>query len=303
MSQKMTTEDLTKKQNPSTQLPNDRDPKKLSREIGLEIGSLFGRHFLKIKHLHYGYWPDDLEVDITNLYIAQDRYIEFLLSHIPQNVKNVLDVGCGSGQNAKRLIDAGFNVDCVSPSPVLAQYTRDLIGSRHQVYESYYEKLATDKRYDMIMFSESFQYMDIEDAIKKTQHLLNKDGFLLICDIFKNDVEGKCTLSGGHRFTDFNQILSRHPFELIKEIDITDKTAPTIDLEHKMFMEVGMPAWDLFDQLMDSRYPLMAKFLRWKYKKKIGRLRKKYFDGQRTGANFKKFKSYRLLIYKMTKIS
>jgi len=295
----MATEDLTKKQNPSTQLSTERAPKKLSREIGLEIGSLFGRHFLKIKHLHYGYWPSDLEVDITNLYIAQDKYIEFLISNIPQNVKNILDVGCGSGQNAKRLIEAGYNVDCVSPSPVLAQNTRDAIGSEHTVYVSYYEELATDKKYDMIMFSESFQYMNMEEAIKKNQELLNKNGCLLICDIFKNDVEGKCTLSGGHRFSDFNEVIASSPFVLEKEIDITDKTAPTIDLEHKMFMEVGLPAWDLFDQLMDSRYPLMAKFLRWKYKKKIGRLRKKYFDGQRTGANFRKFKSYKLLVYKM----
>jgi SAM-dependent methyltransferase len=295
----MITEDQSKKQNPSTQLPSDRAPKKLSREIGLEIGSLFGRHFLKIKHLHYGYWPGDLEVDITNLHIAQDRYIEFLISNIPQNVKNILDVGCGSGQNAKKLIEAGYNVDCVSPSPVLAEYTQDAIGSEHTVYVSYYEELMADKQYDMIMFSESFQYMDMEQAIEKTRQLLNKDGCLLICDIFKNDVEGKCTLSGGHRFSDFNEIISKSPFVPEKEIDITDKTAPTIDIEHKMFMEVGLPAWGLLDQLMDSRYPLMAKFVRWKYKKKIGRLKKKYFDGQRTGANFRKFKSYKLLVYKM----
>jgi len=296
----ITTEDLSEKQNSAIQLPGDKDPKKLSREIGLEIGSLFGRHFLKIKHLHYGYWPEDLEVDITNLHIAQEKYIEFLISHIPQNVKNILDVGCGSGQNAKRLIEAGFNVDCVSPSSVLAQHTRDLVGSQHKVYESYYEKLITDKKYDLVMFSESFQYMNMEEAIRKTQGLLNKNGFLLICDIFKRNMQGRSALSGGHYFNNFNEILSMYPFKLEKDIDITNETAPTIDIEHEVFMEVGLPAWDLLDQLLASRYPRMAKFLKWKYKKKIAKLRKKYFNEQRTGANFKKFKFYRLLLYRMT---
>lgn len=277
---------------------DNSDPKKLSREVGLEIASVCGKHFLKLNHLHYGYWPKDLEVDITNFYIAQENYTEFLLSHIPENVKSILDVGCGNGQNAKRLINAGYNVDCVSPSPLLVQRTRDLLGPEYTIYQSYYEDVVTDKRYDLILFSESFQYIKIEDAIRKTQSLLEKDGYLLISDVFKNDVEGKCPLSGGHRLSAFNETISQYSFKLVKEVDITDETAPTIDIENKMYMEVGLPTWELLNQLMFSRYPLMAKFLRWKYKKKIAKLQSKYFGGQKTGQNFKKYKSYLLLIYK-----
>jgi len=43
-----------------------------SREVGLKIGWICGEYFLKLDHLHYGYWPDDLDVDITNLRRAQD---------------------------------------------------------------------------------------------------------------------------------------------------------------------------------------------------------------------------------------
>jgi len=299
MPETLKTESLSNQQELIPQLPVHSDPKKLSREIGLEIASLCGKHFLKLNHLHYGYWPKDLEVDITNLYIAQEKYTEFLISHIPRNVKSILDVGCGNGQNAKRLIDAGFTVDCVSPSPTLAQRTQDLLGSGCTIYQSYYEDVITDKRYDLVLFSESFQYIKIEDAIKKTQSLLEKDGYLLISDVFKNDVEGKCPLSGGHHFSAFNDTISQYPFKLVKEVDITDETAPNIDIENKLFMEVGLPAWNLFNQLMFSRYPLMTKFIRWKYKKKIAKLQTKYFGGQRTGQNFKKYKSYLLLLYKL----
>lgn len=275
------------------------NPKKLSREIGLEIGSLCGRHFLKLKHLHYGYWPKDLEVDITNLYIAQEKYTDFLLANIPEGVKSILDVGCGSGQNAKKLADAGYAIDCVSPSPMLAANTRDLLGPGHEVYESYYESLSIDKRYDLVLFSESFQYIKIEDAIEKTRGLLKKDGFLMISDIFKKDVEGRCPLSGGHSLSVFNSVVSQQQLELIKDLDITEQTAPNIDIENKLFIEVGLPAWNLLDKLMLSRYPLTTKFLKWKYRKKIKKLEAKYFDGTRTGDNFKKFKCYKLLIYKI----
>jgi len=298
MSEMFRTEDSNKEQNTGYRIPGNGDPKKLSREIGVEIASLCGRHFLKLKHLHYGYWPKDLEVDITNLHIAQEKYTDFLLSHIPQNVKTILDVGCGSGQNAKKLIDTGYKVDCVSPSPMLAQHTRDLLGPDCEIFESYYENILTDKRYDLILFSESFQYMKMEDAIKKTQQLLNKNGYMMVCDVFKNEMEGKCPLSGGHHFSTFNGIIPQYPFKLVKEIDITEETAPNIDIENKLFIKVGLPAWNLFNQLMFSRYPLMTKFLRWKYKKKIAKLQAKYFGGQRTGQNFKKYKSYLLLIYK-----
>ena len=81
-----------------------KDKKEVSRDIGLEIGSICGKYFLKLDHLHYGYWTKDLEVDIMNVRIAQENYANFLISHIPESGKKILDVGCGTGQIAKKLI-------------------------------------------------------------------------------------------------------------------------------------------------------------------------------------------------------
>ena len=36
-------------------------------EIGLEIGLVLSRFFLDTEHLHFGYWPDDLDVNLDNL--------------------------------------------------------------------------------------------------------------------------------------------------------------------------------------------------------------------------------------------
>jgi len=272
----------------------------LSREIGLEIAAICGKHFLNLEHLHYGYWTKDLEVDLANLRIAQENYANFLISHIPDGVRSILDVGCGRGQMAKKLVDVGYKVDCVSPSPLLSQQSRDLLGDRSDIFECYYEQLQTENRYDVVLFSESFQYIEPEEAIKKTLCLLNGDGYLLICDVFRTDAQSKNPQSGGHPLTRFYNIVSEYPLGLVKDLDITEETAPTIDIEGHIFKEVVHPVVNLLEQLLDNRYPFISKFLKWKYRRKIDKIYGKYFSGQRTGENFKKFKSYRLLLYKKT---
>jgi len=281
----------------SQSVDKKKSKKTISREIGLEIGTICGKHLLKLEHLHYGYWTKDLEVDISNLRTAQENYTNFLISHIPQNVEKILDVGCGSGQTAKKLVERGYQVDCVSPSLFLAERARDLLGSGSNVFECCYEKLQTENRYDVVLFSESFQYIDPKEAIEKTLSLLNSNGYVLICDLFRIDIEEKCPVSGGHSLTKFFNTVSEYPLELVKDLDITEETAPNIDIEDHIFKEVVHPVLNLLQQLLDSRYPFISKFLRWKYKKKINKLHRKYFSGERTGENFRKFKSYRVLLY------
>jgi SAM-dependent methyltransferase len=275
-----------------------KNKKTFSREIGIEIAAICGRHFLKLEHLHYGYWTKDLKVDLANLHVAQENYSDFLISNIPDEVNSILDVGCGMGQIAKKMIDNGYKVDCVSPSPVFAQQTQALLREKSKVFECHYEQLQTENLYDLILFSESFQYIEPEKAIKKTLALLNRDGYLLICDVFRMDTMGKCPISGGHNLTNFFNIISEYPLRLVKNLDITEETSPNIDIENRIFKEVVEPVADLLGQLLDSRYPLIYKVLRWKYKRKIEKIHHKYFSGRRTAKTFKKFKSYRLLLYK-----
>ena len=58
------------------------------------------------------------------------------------------------------------------------------------------------------------------------------------------------------------------------------------------------PVVDAGERLFKHRYPIAHKFLSWKYRKQIDKLQKKYLGGGRTGEEFKKYKSYQLLVYK-----
>ena len=66
------------------------------KEVGLDIGLAFSKHFYKTDYLHYGYWPQGLPVEPANVFEAQENYANFLLKNIPEGVSSILDVGCGS---------------------------------------------------------------------------------------------------------------------------------------------------------------------------------------------------------------
>jgi len=269
-----------------------------SREVGLEIGAICGKYFLKSQHLHYGYWTGDLEVDIANLSIAQENYAKFLISHIPDGVKTILDVGCGTGEMAKKLVDMGYQVDCVSPSPFLTKRACEVLGNRSHIFDCYYEELQTGNRYDVILFGESFQYVGLQKALDITIKLLNKGGQLLICDFFQKDVEGKSVMGGGHELTKFYDLIAQCPFELVKDLDITEETSPTTDIYDDALQKAVRPVVGLVFDFLNDRYPVASKFLRWKYKKQMNKINEEYFSGGRISEDFRKFKSYRLFLYK-----
>jgi len=275
-----------------------KTPRKVEfKELGLVLGAILGQHLLKIKDLHYGYWTPDLPVDYFHLEQAQANYSQFLISHLPPGIKTILDVGCGIGGMARKLLDLGYQVDCVSPSPLLTLEARKRLGQDCRIFECGYEELETPNCYDLILFSESFQYVKMDKAFAQTLRFLRPGGYLLISDFFKTDAEGKSALHGGHRLSKFYRLISPYPFQLLQDLDITEQTAPTLTLYHEILTQVGLPTRDLLNYLLDTNYPRLAKFLRWKYKAKIEKLNGKYFSGERDAAHFAIFKSYRLLLY------
>lgn len=271
---------------------------KSSRELGLEVAAICGKHFLKLDHLHYGYWAGDLPVDIGNLRKAQEQYTEFLVSHVPAGVRTVLDVGCGTGQTARRLMDMGCQVDVVSPSPLLSEQARLHLGQTSQIFECPYEQLETEHRYDMVLFSESFQYIRLEEAIEKTFRLLKPHGYLLIFDVFKTNSNGGRTVGGGHNLVRFYEQIAAHSFELVLDMDVTQQTAPNLDLLDDTLKNVVAPVLNESLAFLSGRYPLTVKFLRWKYRKKIRRTCAKYLNGHRRSEDFRRLKTYRLMLYK-----
>ena len=113
-----------------------------SKEYGLEFGLITLKNFFNTDYLHYGYFSDDIPVDVYHLHLAQKKYSDKLISQIPPGVKTILDVGCGSGRFAHDLTEKGYQVDCVSPSKILTEHAKGLLNNSSTIYEKNSKILA-----------------------------------------------------------------------------------------------------------------------------------------------------------------
>lgn len=269
-----------------------------SKEVGLEVGLHFFKFFLKSEYLHYGLF-ERLEPNIQNLAKAQENYAEFLILNIPDGVKTILDVGCGSGRMARTLLEKGYQVDCVSPGTLLTNYVKESLGNRIELYNCKFEDLKTAKKYDLVMFCESFQYIPIDRSILGALDVLKPGGFIIVSDFFQTDEPGKSPIGGGHKFKEWEEKKAIFKIKQLKERDITKETSPTVDLVNQMTMEFLHPTWNVIFKLAEDRFPMVIKFFKWKYKKKLAKMENKHFQGQRNGANFAKYKKYMFYLFQL----
>ena len=269
-----------------------------SQKIGLDIGLVIGRFFMGSEDLHYGYWPNGKNASVQNFAHAQDSHSELIMDHIPEKTNYILDVGGGSGNLALKLLNKGFSVDCVIPSKFLADQAKVKLGNKSVIHIWGFEQMPTTKTYDLIIFSESFQYLKMGKTLHKVEQLINPNGHLLICDFFRRDVPGKSPMGGGHSWQGFQDTISTLPLQQVTDLDISEETAPTIDLLDQFCQDVLMPISEMSGSYLQYNYPYLTALINWKLKKRIEKIRRTFLSGELNGDSFKKFKTYRLLLYK-----
>jgi len=274
-----------------------------SKEIGLVAGLNLFNFFLGTKDLHYGLWGDDLEVKVQNLPEAQKRYSDFLIGHFPDDVKTILDVGCGAGGLATELLSRGYQVQGVSPSPLLSEAAQNQAGDDFKIHHGRFEdvKFSVNEKFDMVMFSESFQYITLDMVLDKAQSLLRPGGYIVISDFFKTNATGKSVVGGGHKFDEFQKVLNDSGLKVLEEKDITKETAPNLDLVNQMGRELLLPTMKLIGYTFKNNRPWLSKIFTWKFRKKLDKIDYKYLSGERNAEAFTKYKIYKFYLLKMEK--
>ena len=277
-----------------------RNTRREWQHVALVAGFLSGRHFVGTSDLHYGYWPEGVEQTISNLPRAQEEYSNFLMENIPWTAKRILDVGSGAGSLAHKLLTRGHGVDCISPCRFLNEQAKSLLGERVRLFDCRYEDFESPGLYDSIVFCESFQYVHMATALTRAAWQLGEGSRLVICDFFKKDVAERSPIGGGHRLKDFWAVLSRLPFRVVRDLDITSQVAPTFTVIDQAFSGVVRPVWREVRDTFAKSHPRWAKFVNWWFRHRIEKFESKYFGGTRTAQNFERFKSYRLIVLERT---
>ncbi len=228
-------------------------------------------------YLHYGYWetlpvPAE-ELTIGRLRIAQEAYAAKLLDFIPPGTHTVLDVGCGIGGNAAYLLERGFVVEGLAPDPFQQERFLKCTQGQAIFHLTNFENFKATHPYDLILLSESSQYMAAVDIARGAANLLSRGGYLLLADMMRSDAsyqEG--IFSNCHVVTELHAALIQAGFSLVKSEDISAQIVPTIDLYVDTFRRFGMNTINYIADLIAITVPPLHKLLRWIFRRWVKKL-------------------------------
>nr|WP_155910153.1 MULTISPECIES: class I SAM-dependent methyltransferase [unclassified Mycolicibacterium] len=102
---------------------------------------------------------------------------------------DVLDVGCGEGLLAQRLIPVSRTVTAIDPDASAAQRAHARLGDHPQVMLSQSSFDAFDaggRRFDLITFVASLHHMDLRSALVKARQLLTATGEIAVVGLSAN---------------------------------------------------------------------------------------------------------------------
>jgi len=283
-----------------------------SRELGLVLA----QQLLGVEDLHYGLWDADLPVLLSNLGVAQQRYSDMLLDLIGRQTAGIrgarlLDVGCGTGHLLQQLRERGFRVDAVNPSATLNRLVRERLraaGADDTLFlETGFESIPAEhllNQYDLVLFSESFQYIPMSTVFERLPALLAPAGQVVICDFFKAAAHGQGgvgdrSFGGGHELAEFYRRVGESGFMIDLDEDLTRRVSPSIALLDEWLGQRLVPATTSLNTWLLDRHPFKARVLKWLLRKQLKRFHYKYLSGNRSQAVFEHYKSYRLLVLRL----
>lgn len=245
----------------------------------------------KLEHLHWGYFPEKRfsgAKTLAELRQAQVNYAERLFSYIPEGVVNILDVGAGLGKTAALLQKKGYRVHCLSND----KYQETVINQKYPEIpftRSKFEESDLAQQFDLVLMSESVQYLDWPAALSKLKQVLKPKGYLLLADYFRKEREPfyhHCKIK-----QPFEQETAQF-FTLIKEDDITDHVLPTLEYAEFIWNEYVLPTSVILSEAIRERISPLLRFICYRlFKKGIDKIQRYVYQYAPDKFNKKKFKA------------
>jgi len=253
---------------------------------------LFGHGFA-----HYGYFPDGVpEVLSAQAFgAAQMAYFEKLVEAIgtvPGEVISILDVGSGTGANARALIERGFDVACVSPSVQMNEMARAKLPAGTVVVDAGFEDFDGDRRFDICLFAESFHYIDLESALANAARHATQGA--VIFDYFRRDGFAH---DDGTRVTHaafLAEVERQGQFAILSDEDTTAAITPTFVIHEYLKNEKVAPFVQRFRAELKAAHPWRS----WVLERVFGRALDKLGRRTRRAESFAREHEYRLIVMK-----
>ncbi len=269
------------------------------KSVELDLTALMSEVMFGHGYAHYGYFPDGVPevLSAQALAAAQHVYLEKLVEAIgtvPGETRRILDVGSGTGANAKGLIERGFDVTCLSPSAQMNGMARAKLPDGTEVAEGYFESFETDARFDLCLFAESFHYIALEPALRQAMRYAGSG--VVIFDYFRRPGHEHRDGTRGTHAAFVDAVARQGAFEIMSDADMTEAITPTFVIHEHLKNDKIAPFVKRFREALRREYPWRA----WALDKAFGGMLDKL--GRSTGRSekFAREHEYRLIVMRRT---
>jgi MPBQ/MSBQ methyltransferase len=223
---------------------------------GLDLELFFATEILKLKSLHYGYWDEPPErIDLDSVRLAQARFTERLLAHIPTGVQKILDVGSGIGDNARALAAKGYTVTALSPDKNHGKYYGAPGEGGITFHNVKFEDFQSEERFDLIFISEALNYFDRDIGLQQCRRFLAPSGHMLIAAMFSFADEREFRDNFQLQDLPYVRQAAGYSFSLLKVIDITKNVLPTMTLSSQAIRDYVRPSLDMAERYLKVSGP------------------------------------------------
>lgn len=249
---------------------------------------------LGLERFHYGFW-DGEPATLEGLKAAQKSYSDRLRSWIPKDVKSILDVGCGIGTDALELGELGYEVEGLSPDPFQQQEFVSRTGL--PFYLSRFQDLEPSRTYDLVLMSESSQYIWLGALFEAVKRVARPGGYLLISDYFVVSHDDSALSKSGHFLDEFLARARDSGLVLERQEDITDRVTPTLDLAAHWYHHYVVPGVEVLTESARGRHPRSFRVGRFLLRPLLMRLarQKEMIDSE----GFRRTKRYLVMLFKV----
>lgn len=172
----------------------------------------------RVDALHYGLF----ERDDDRIGDAQERSTQLLLARFPPPPARVLEVGIGLGTMLARITKLGYDAVGITPDAQQIAVAR----GRHpqaNIVCTKFEDFAEDRRFDLVFFQESSQYIESNALFARAAELTNS---VVVLDEFS--LQPVHHAGALHSLQGFLDAADRHGFRKTEELDLSQTAAPTV---------------------------------------------------------------------------
>ncbi len=272
-------------------------------EQDLDYELLFATEVLKLRSLHYGYWdepPEQPSPSLSDFRRAQTRYTQRLLEHVPEDAQTVLDIGAGIGDNARALARRGHRVLSISPDRNHRRYFRMMDEPMVTFERTRYENFNSHGEFDVLLFSESHNYIDHRTGLEQSRRFVKPGGHMLIAGMFRYRDREPFPSNLDLEQLPYFALAEEHGFVPDTLVDITENVLPSMQMVHDTLRDYVEPLLEVgasyFRTIAPFKSWILERALRGQ-RDKLGRVRDYYL--QRTDpAYFRKHIKYLIVRFR-----